>query len=80
MLSGVYCLGGHGDLLTRLLRGIARFVLWDIRVINLLAKPPDPSSGFRRLIRQEVNFPHLFRVLRHELVTGLHILASDCMC
>ena len=40
---------GQGDL-TRLIMGITRVTIWVIRIINLLAKPPDPPSrvrGFR---------------------------------
>ena len=36
---GLY-LEGHGDLVNRLIMGIAGVMIWLIGVINLLAKPP----------------------------------------
>ena len=37
-------LGGHGDLVSRLIIRGTRVTIWVIEVINLLTKSPDPPS------------------------------------
>ena len=34
------CLEGHGDLITRIIKGIIGVTIWVIGVINLLSKSP----------------------------------------
>ena len=40
MLGITRYLEGHGDLVSRLIRGITRVTIWVIGVINLLTKSP----------------------------------------
>ena len=42
--QGLGYLAGRGDLISRLIMGITRVIMWVIGVINLLTKPPGPSK------------------------------------
>ena len=41
---GTHYLEGQGDLVSRLIRGITRVIMWVLGLLTYLLSPPDPPS------------------------------------